>query len=242
MGKRQVFVRFAGCNLASGDMGTRGCVFCDSPSAKVREPKSARIQIGGGRREFRVLTNPLDVETVTNSVKRLASRDLHSVSLTGGEPLYQEQFLRALAFRLRDDGFRTYLETNGSLPSSLSRVAGLFDFACVDVKDESAHAASDWLHLLEMEFESIRILKASGVCTFAKMVVTDRSRPAAVERVSARLADLDCPLAIQVVTPRRGVRRPSERLLFALTEAAAKHLQPDALAISVQAHRAVGFL
>jgi len=241
MGRRQVFARFAGCNLASGGMGTQGCVFCDSPKAKHREPR-ARLETRPGKRQFREADNPLDVETVLGSVRRLVTPDLHSVSLTGGEPLYQAEFLRALAFGLRKDGFRTYLETNGSLPSSLSRVAKLFDFACVDAKDESARAASDWGELLERELESIDILRGAGVATFCKMVVTGKTRPANVERVSRRLSELDCPLAIQVVTPRKGVRRPSRELLFALTEAAAKHLQAGALAISVQTHRLVGLL
>lgn len=242
MGRRQVFVRFAGCNLASGGMGTRGCVFCDQPNARLKGSRKARLETRPGRHQFGEVDNPLDVRTVLGSVRRLVTLDLHSVSLTGGEPLYQCDFLHGLASGLRRDGFRTYLETNGSLPSSLSQIAKLFDFACVDAKDESAHAASDWGELLERELESIGILKAAGVATFCKMVVTSHTRPANVERVSRGLAELDCPLAIQVVTPRKGVRRPSRELLFALTQAAAKHLQPGGVAISVQTHRLVGLL
>lgn len=242
MGRRQVFVRFAGCNLASGEMGTEGCVFCDSPNARLKELKTARLETRPGRRQFREADNPLDAGAVLDCVRRLVTPDLHSVSLTGGEPLYQGEFLRALASGLRKDRFRTYLETNGSLPSTLSQVARLFDFACVDAKDRFAHAASDWGELLDREFECIGMLKAAGVATFCKMVVTDRTRLADVEHISRRLGELDCPLAIQVVTPRKGVRRPSRDLLFALTEAAAKHLQPDGVAISVQTHRLAGLL
>ena len=33
-GKRQIFVRFSGCNLAEGALGLTGCFWCDSPRAQ----------------------------------------------------------------------------------------------------------------------------------------------------------------------------------------------------------------
>lgn len=241
-GKRQIFVRFAGCNLASGEMGTKGCIFCDSPRAKVKEPDAGRIEIGPGTRKFERLGNPVEPNIVVEAVKELVTPDLHSVSLTGGEPLWQPDFLKLLATKLRSDGMRTYLETNGSLPSNLSGVVGQLDFACVDIKDESADAASSWTELLGREFRSIEILKRAGVLTFSKVVVSNDTKPESIELISKRLAQIGCPLAIQAVTPLGFVKSPSKDLLFALTEAAAKHLHPDAITISIQTHRAMNLL
>jgi len=240
MGRRQVFVRLAGCNLARGDMGTEGCVFCDSPGAKSERCKSASVEIipGGGRERVR---NPLDAEAVLDWILRLRTPDLHSVSVTGGEPLVQARFVGRLAGMVRSLGLRTYLETNGSLPREVSRVAGLFDYACVDIKDKSARAAEDWQALVELEVESASILKDAGCRTFCKTVVTSQTTPASIEAIATRVSELGLPLALQVVTPFGGLKPPSGRQLFSLTEAAAKHLQPEMLAVSIQAHRLLEF-
>jgi len=239
-GKRQVFVRLAGCNLASGEMGTGGCLFCDSPEAKRKEVELARVEMGPEKGKFRDVKNPLGADVVASFVEELATPDLHSVSLTGGEPLWQPLFLRSLLEELRSKGRRAYLETNGSLPKALGRIVGFLDYACVDVKDESAHAASRWKDLLDREFESIEILMGAGVKTFSKVVVTAQTLPRNIELIARRLSGMGCPLALQVVTPIGGLRPPSRRLLFVLNEAAAKHLQPDELTISFQTHRLLG--
>lgn len=236
LGKRQIFVRFAGCNLASGEMGTDGCTYCDSPRAKSRGD-SAWIQFSPRGLKRSEVKNPFDVRKALDAVKRLRTRDLHSLSFTGGEPLWQTHFLGSLAEEVRGSGIQTYLETNGSLPCELESVSDLFDFACVDVKDRSANASSNWKALVDRELQSVQILTESGTSTFAKTVVTAETVTDDVEYIASRLADLECALALQVVTPYAGVRPPKRERLFALTSAAAKHLQPEMLSLSVQIHR-----
>jgi 7-carboxy-7-deazaguanine synthase len=230
MGRRQVFIRFAGCNLAQGSMGTRGCVFCDSLEAARGEVPWARMREG----------NPVSSPLILRSVGRLSTPDLHSVSFTGGEPLCQPDLLRELAGELREEGMQTYLETNGSLPEAAESVAGALDRACVDIKDRSAHASSDWEELLELEIRTIGVLVEGGTMTFAKLVVTDQTSPADVETVSGMLEPLGCDLALQLVTPSGGLGMPAPRRLFDMTEAAAKHLQPVRLSVSAQIHRILG--
>ena len=240
MGRRQVFIRFAGCNLAQGSMGTRGCVFCDSLEAARGEVPWARIQCSPGGNDFRREGNPVPSSLILRSVRRLRTPDLHSVSFTGGEPLCQPDLLRELAGELREDGLQTYLETNGSLPEAAESVAGVLDRACVDIKDRSAHASSDWEGLLELEIRTIGVLVEGGTMTFAKLVVTDETSPADVETVSGMLEPLSCDLSLQLVTPSGGLGMPAPRRLFDMTEAAAKHLQPVRLSVSAQIHRILG--
>ena len=40
-GKRQIFIRFAGCNLAKGAYDTNGCFWCDSTLAQSFQPKKS---------------------------------------------------------------------------------------------------------------------------------------------------------------------------------------------------------
>ncbi len=240
LGKRQIFVRFSGCNLAQGSMGTRGCIYCDTPESNDQKASFVRFQQIPGSKEFEKLENPLNAEEASRVIQGLKTSDLHSVSLTGGEPLFQPRFLAELARELNGKGMRTYLETNGSLPQNLGVVSKHIDFACVDVKDRSAKAAEDWNHLIDRELESIGILSESGAKVFGKLVVTSQTRPEDAGMVASALSELDCPLNIQVVTPVKGVKRPSQGLIFSLTEAASKHLQPELISISVQIHKELG--
>ncbi len=66
--------------------------------------------------------------------KIYAFQNWHSVSLTGGEPLCQGEFLRLLARELKNRGSCVYLETNGILPYELRRVIDFVDIISMDFK------------------------------------------------------------------------------------------------------------
>jgi organic radical activating enzyme len=89
-GEPTIFVRLAGCNLR--------CGFCDTKRAWR-----------GGRE--------MAVEKIVEEVGRLR-RDYPTtwVCLTGGEPLAQD--VRPLILRLRAEGYRVQIETNGTFPPS----------------------------------------------------------------------------------------------------------------------------
>jgi organic radical activating enzyme len=73
-------------------------------------------------------------------------RGYHSVSLTGGEPLLQVDFLKVLAQKLKQDGQTTYLETNGILHRNLSEVLDYIDIIAMDFKLSSSTGLKDfWL-------------------------------------------------------------------------------------------------
>jgi organic radical activating enzyme len=61
-------------------------------------------------------------------------KDYHSISLTGGEPLMQIDFLKELAQILKKMGKKTYLETNGTLPDNLEKVIDEIDIVSMDFK------------------------------------------------------------------------------------------------------------
>lgn len=58
----------------------------------------------------------------------------YSISLTGGEPLLQVNFLEELARFLKEEGKVIYLETNGVLYRELSRVINYVDIIAMDFK------------------------------------------------------------------------------------------------------------
>ncbi|MCK5288618.1 MAG: 7-carboxy-7-deazaguanine synthase QueE, partial [Candidatus Omnitrophica bacterium] len=60
--------------------------------------------------------------------------DFHSVSLTGGEPLLQIEFLKQLSKTLKQDKRTVYLETNGVLYENLREIIDFMDIISMDFK------------------------------------------------------------------------------------------------------------
>jgi 7-carboxy-7-deazaguanine synthase len=74
---------------------------------------------------------PIDV--LTDRVHVLAA-GCHSISLTGGEPLFQIQPLMELARSLKKDKQKIFLETNGVLHNELAQMIGDIDIVSMDIK------------------------------------------------------------------------------------------------------------
>lgn len=104
VGYPQVFIRFFGCNIH--------CQYCDEPDLPEQKKK----------------WNKKDVLTV---LAPLLEKPIHSISITGGEPLLHTGAIIELAPDLH---FPLYLETNGLLPEALEKVMPLFTYFSVDFK------------------------------------------------------------------------------------------------------------
>ena len=110
VGVPQVFVRFFECNMH--------CVWCDTPAS-----------IGDGKREYKKF-GLKDVVAQVNALYQNA----HSVSITGGEPLLQNEFLKGFCHALHREGKKTYLDTNGTLPQALKEIIKDVDIIAMDIK------------------------------------------------------------------------------------------------------------
>ena len=109
-GAPQVFVRFFECNMH--------CVWCDTPAS-----------IGDGKREYK----EFGLEDALARVKALYD-NAHSVSITGGEPLLQKDFLKGFCHALHQGGKKIYLDTNGTLPHALQEIIRDIDIIAMDIK------------------------------------------------------------------------------------------------------------
>ncbi len=235
-GKRQIFIRFSGCNLAESK---KPCVWCDSPAAHVMRKSTFRVEKAPGSGVFDTQKNPVSSEALRGLVSALETPDLHSIAITGGEPLCQAEFLNNL---LHDFGHPIFLETNGTLPESAEKIAHHIDYSCVDIKDETALPYRDWEHILLKEFETIEILKNAGSEVFAKVVVTSDNKVDNIARYAKELKRLDVPLAIQPATSAKGGFEIKSQELFRLSEAASQYLSADDITLSIQAYKGFGLL
>ena len=118
IGRRQIFVRFNGCNL--------NCTFCDTYKSNV--------------------TNMRDADKVLDEIDNLNVSNIHnSVAITGGEPLLHSKFLKIILPKIRDRGLKVYLETNATLVKNLYDVIEYLDIISVDIKLPSVgHNKSCW--------------------------------------------------------------------------------------------------
>lgn len=103
-GEKQIFVRFYGCNM--------DCSYCDTAQESFSEYEPQQV---------------LDkIKSYKNSV--------NSIAFTGGEPLQQKDFLKEVLQLTSKNGYKNYLETNGSLPDALADVIDYVDVVAMDIK------------------------------------------------------------------------------------------------------------
>ena len=133
VGYKQLFIRFCGCNLS--------CKYCDTEFS-AENSKEYSIE---------------DLIKICHD-----NKDCHSVSLTGGEPLLNVEFLEEF---LPKCTLPVYLETNATLVENLAKIIDYVNYIAADIKLESSTGMKDLFEIHD-KFFSI----ASAKKLFAKVV------------------------------------------------------------------------
>ena len=221
-GTRQVFVRFAKCQLH--------CAYCDTPQSR---DVTEQCRVYRGKDDFYFVKNPVDKNKLEEIIGNLWSPSTKHVSLTGGEPLIHADFISTL-----DLEYPLYLETNSGLPEKARKLKDIIAIASCDIKLPEHNSTDNYSELLKNELETVALFNNSAM-TFVKIIVlpetTRQSISSAVEGLAS--IDRDIPLILQPVTADRAV---PEELLFALMDFAGEKLK-DVRAIP-QTHRLMGLL
>jgi 7-carboxy-7-deazaguanine synthase len=161
-GVPQVFVRFFECNMH--------CVWCDTPAS-----------IGDGKREYK----EMGLEEVLAQVNALYD-NAHSVSITGGEPLLQKDFLKSFCHALHREGRKTYLDTNGTLPDALAEIIKDIDIIAMDIKlPSSTQQKAFWAEHKEF----LKIAKRREV--FVKVVISLNTKVEEILKAAKLVAAID---------------------------------------------------
>ena len=132
IGCRQIFVRFAECNLA--------CDYCDTP---FQAGPTCRIETRPGSGQFDTKDNPVILSEVTRLLadwQRCSHNMHHSLVLTGGEPLLHADLLQKWLPEARSV-LPIFLETNGTLPAQLAKVLLMLDWISMDIKSAAVTGA-----------------------------------------------------------------------------------------------------
>ncbi len=118
-GRRQLFVRFAGCPLR--------CRYCDTPESLLPVAECRVLGPDGLHRRPNPFT-PAELDALAASAP-----PLHALAVSGGEPLAQVDFLVEWLGG-RHAGLPVLLETAGILPARLARVLPRVAIVSLDVK------------------------------------------------------------------------------------------------------------
>ena len=138
IGQEQCFIRFYDCSLS--------CDFCDTKIQTYKQYFADKL---------------LDKLNET-----IADKKIEAVSLTGGEPLLQRDFLLEFIPLLKSAGFRSYLETNGILYNELFDIIDYIDVIAMDIKLPSSTKQREFWQEHE---QFLKIAKDKDV--FVKVVI-----------------------------------------------------------------------
>lgn len=225
VGILQIFVRTAGCS--------RRCDYCDTPEARERVPRCALR----GLENVRYTDNPIDAGELVSFIRSLAGMHshIHSVSVTGGEPLEQPDFLVAFLSLLRSDGLPVYLETNGLEESACSEVMPFIDIVSLDIKLPSLCGGGN---LFDTYRRVLPLFMKREI--FVKVVITEgadeREFGEAVRLVAGFSRSV--PFVIQPVHTEVPGGRMSIEELMRFSRIAARYL--DNVRVIPQCHRLLG--
>ncbi|MEA2075515.1 MAG: 7-carboxy-7-deazaguanine synthase QueE [Euryarchaeota archaeon] len=222
-GRRQLFVRFAGCSLS--------CIYCDT--AYARDPKPGFCTVFGSEASSkkRFIENPLPSTLVIDFVKALITPDLHSISYTGGEPLLSASFVKEIAKKAKSMHLKNFIETNGYSASAFASIADYFDFASIDIKlrNHQAVAENDYDNLYRNAMDCIKISADRELETIVKVVVLKNTPVKEIETIGSDLAEFNVKFVLQPVTVPPHLQHadivPNIEELFALSETAGRFLQ-----------------
>jgi organic radical activating enzyme len=168
VGEPQLFLRFAGCNLK--------CAFCDTPVSQ------------------RLSFSPEELkDCVSEEINRFPS-----ISLTGGEPLLQGEFLKDF-LKLLPPQKTIYLETNGTLVTELKLLLQFIDIISMDFKLPSTTGEEE---LWEIHQEFLKI--ASQKKVFIKAVISSETSAEDIIKAGQIIREVNknIPFVLQPISSR----------------------------------------
>lgn len=164
IGYNQLFIRFTGCNLK--------CKYCDT--------------------DFLNDNNCVeyDVNSLVSEVNR--HDKIHSVSLTGGEPLLSWKFLKEFLPLINK---KVYLETNATLADEFSEIKEFVDIVSADIKLPTS-SGIDCFEAHRKFFEA-----CYGIETFAKIVFNNSITRDEIIKCTELAREFNLPLILQPEMP-----------------------------------------
>ncbi len=166
VGFKQLFIRFCGCNLE--------CKYCDTNYNIKNSTKYSPNSL------IKKIYQEYDLSNI------------HSISLTGGEPLLYSEFIKEFSKIFKEKtNIKIYLETNATLYKELLKVKDYIDIISADIKLPSC-SGKDTFDLHEKFLSHCK-----GVYTFAKIVFNQNITDDEIKKCSNLAKDNNIELVLQ---------------------------------------------
>ena len=158
IGQRQIFVRFAGCNL--------NCAYCDTKNSI-------------SKKEGVLMT----AEEVVSKIESILTPDCHTISFTGGEPSLYPEFINEVS-KLTD--LDIMLETNGTLPANIGLIDNL-DIVSLDIKLKEQFNGDFKEDIFLNEIKSLNLLIEKSINVYCKVVILPNLKIKSFEEVIKKI-------------------------------------------------------
>lgn len=207
IGVKQLFIRFCGCNLE--------CQYCDE------------------NQTMNGITLEFTPEELKDYIEDFNIKSIHSIALTGGEPLVWSDFLAEFLPLLKN---KIYLETNATLKDNLEKIIQHVDVIAADIKLPSASGIENSFAFHD---EFFKVAKKYDKEIFAKVVFDENILDDEISH-SLKLAEKYClPLILQPKTVEDNILITKERILQIFDKFSANY--PNTRLIP-QVHKFLGIL
>ena len=160
IGERQIFVRFAGCNL--------NCNYCDTNDSKSEQ--SGKL---------------MTPEKVSEEINQILTPDCKAISFTGGEPSLYPGFINEVSKNLN---LNIMLETNGTLPDNIDLIDKL-DIVSLDIKLPEHFDGDFNQEIFLNEIKSLNLLMAKSINVYCKVVILPSTKIKSFKEVVEKLSE-----------------------------------------------------
>ena len=160
IGQRQIFVRFAGCNL--------NCNYCDTNYSKSE--KSGKL---------------MTPEMVTEEINKILTPDCKAISFTGGEPSLYPDFINEVS---KNFNLSIMLETNGTLPDNIDLLNKL-DIVSLDIKLPEHFDGDFDEEIFLNEIKSLNLLREKSINVYCKVVILPSTKIKSFKEVVEKLSE-----------------------------------------------------
>ena len=160
IGQRQIFVRFAGCNL--------NCNYCDTNDSKSE--KSGKL---------------MTPEMVTEEINKILTPDCKAISFTGGEPSLYPGFINEVS---KNFNLSIMLETNGTLPDNIDLLNKL-DIVSLDIKLPEHFDGDFDEEIFLNEIKSLNLLREKSINVYCKVVILPSTKIKSFKEVVEKLSE-----------------------------------------------------
>ncbi|MBL7685016.1 MAG: 7-carboxy-7-deazaguanine synthase QueE [Deltaproteobacteria bacterium] len=186
IGSPMTFVRFQACALK--------CIWCDTPDSFIDHPQY-RVEENAYSNEWAFFDNPVTSSQLTHWIHYFKNS---WVSLTGGEPLQQVDFLEQWLPTLPKLN-KIFLETSGVMIQAMKKITPYIQCVSMDFKlPSSAQTGSFW----EQHRAFLEVARSCPEL-YVKIVITAHTVKEEIEEALQLIRSIDSniPLILQPASP-----------------------------------------